>query len=106
MFAGSAVAALHRVTAAAVLSAIREYDELGQVAFLEKYGFRPAVRYTLIHDGRRYDSKAIVGAAHGYATGIPLRPAEFSGGAATVVKVLVGLGFEVEVGESAAGGGR
>jgi len=50
----------------AVLSAIAEYDSIGQSAFLAKYGFAPARRYQLQHDGRSYDSKAIVGAAYGY----------------------------------------
>jgi 5-methylcytosine-specific restriction protein A len=54
--------ALEELTSAdAVLEAIREYDRLGQDAFLEKYGFRPARNCLLVHDGRRYDSKPIVG---------------------------------------------
>ena len=49
-----------------VLAAVAEYDRLGQDAFLEKYGFAMAERFFLEIDGRRYDSKAIAGAAYGY----------------------------------------
>ena len=50
----------------AVLEAIAECDRVGQETFLKKYGFQPARSYFLVHDGRRYDSKAIAGVAHGY----------------------------------------
>ena len=50
----------------AVLEAIAECDRVGQETFLKKYGFHPARSYFLVHDGRRYDSKAIAGVAHGY----------------------------------------
>ena len=50
----------------AVLDAIAEYDTLGQDRFLSQYGFGPARRYWLVHNGRRYDSKAIVAAAHSF----------------------------------------
>ena len=87
----------------AVLSAIEEFDQLGRVAFLKKYGFGHARSYFLRYRGRRYDSKAIAGAAHGYqfpAEG-PLRSEEFSGGEQTVEKQLKGLGFDfvVDAGE-------
>ena len=83
----------------AILSAVAEYDQLGQHAFLEKYGFHPARSYFLVVDGRDYDSKAIVGAAHGYQFPQlgPLAATQFSGGAATVQPLLEGLGFEVRV---------
>jgi 5-methylcytosine-specific restriction protein A len=45
--------------------------------------------------GVAYDSKAVTAAAHGYQFGVPLDPAEFSGGAATVEAKLRELGFEV-----------
>ena len=62
-----------------------EYDRLGQGRFLEKYGFGAARSYRLMVEGKTYDSKAIVGAAHGYLPGHePLAAADFSGGAATV----------------------
>jgi len=79
-----------------ILQAVAEYDRLGQNRFLEKYGFGPARSYRLIVDGKTYDSKAIVGAAHGYLPGRePLAAGDFSGGAATVGRLLSRLGFQV-----------
>jgi hypothetical protein len=81
----------------AVERAIAECDELGREEFLAKYGFGPARRYHLLVDGRHYDSKAIAGVAHGYQFPHlgPLRSSEFSGGEATVARVLRGLGYTV-----------
>ena len=53
----------------AVLSAIQEFAALGRERFLEQSGFGPAQSYFLVHDGILYDSKAIVGVAHGFARG-------------------------------------
>src|SRR5664279_3276890 len=66
----------------AVLAAIGEHDLIGREEFLRKYGYGPARRYILVHDARRYDSKAILGAAHGFQFPEqgPLRSAEFNGG--------------------------
>jgi len=91
----------------AVLSAIAEYDAIGQSAFLAKYGFAQARRYYLKHDGRLYDSKAIVGAAYGYQFPDrgPLAASEFTGGEATVRPLLEGLGFTVVEIDEAAGFG-
>lgn len=79
----------------AVLKAIAEYDRLGQDDFLKQYGFGKARNFILLHAGRRYDSKAIVGAAYWHQFGKPLKPTDFSGGLATVVPLLGGLGFKV-----------
>lgn len=49
--------------------------------------------YRVAEHGRQYDSKAIAGVAHGYATGHTLAASEFSGGQQTVVKALESLGF-------------
>jgi hypothetical protein len=53
----------------------------------------------LVIDGRLYDSKAILGVAHGYEFPDqgPLRGAQFTGGQATVQPKLEELGFEVRV---------
>ena len=51
---------------AAVQTALNEYDQVGADAFLAKYGFGPARSYFVVRDGKRYDSKAIVGVAYGY----------------------------------------
>src|SRR5437870_1956951 len=82
----------------AVRQALAEYDELGPDRFLAKYGFGPARRYFVVYNGRRYDSKAIAGAAHGYQYPDrgPLSSADFSGGDATVAPTLSRLGFTVE----------
>ena len=92
---------LNDITRNAVLEAIGEYDRIGQDSFLERYGFDRARQYLLVHDGKRYDSKAIVGAAHGFLPGEqPLTPGEFSGGEATVGRLLRRLGFTVQVGDA------
>jgi putative restriction endonuclease len=85
------------VTRSAVLDAIAEFDTLGRDGFLSQYGFHPARSFYLVHDGKYYDSKAIVGAAHGRlpSGALPLQSDEFSGGAATVAPLLRSLGFEV-----------
>jgi len=86
----------------AVIAALAEFDALGQTAFLKKYGFGKSREYQIFDPatGKLYDSKAIVGAAYGYAFPEqgPLSAAEFSGGEATVQKVLQNLGFEVRQG--------
>ena len=81
----------------AVLQAMTEYDELGRDAFLARYGYGPARSYFVVHDGKRYDSKAIAGVAHGkqFPTEGLLAPHDFSGGDATVKTKLEQLGFEV-----------
>ncbi|MCU1617166.1 MAG: hypothetical protein JWO98_4706 [Frankiales bacterium] len=94
------------VTRDNVLQTLAEYDDLGGEVFLANYGFKPARSYLLLHDGRRYDSKAIVGVAHRHVNGRALGSGDFSGGAATVVPVLTRLGFRVEgpqTGEGLAG---
>jgi hypothetical protein len=80
----------------AVLSAIDEFEVLGRDAFLAKYHFGKARSYFLDYAGTLYDSKAIVGAAHGFQHGRPLSGDNFSGGDATVVPLLERLGFRVK----------
>lgn len=80
----------------AVLEAIQEYDELGADAFRAKYGYGPAKSYQLIHNGRSYDSKAIVGVAVGkqHADRGPMTSHDFTGGT-QVKRKLESLGFQV-----------
>lgn len=87
-----------RLTREAVLSAIAEYDEVGRDAFLARYGFRPAKGYFLVHDGRRYDSKAIAGVANKFLPGETeaLRSSQFSGGVADAAGRLSVIGFEID----------
>lgn len=84
------------VSASDLLETIREFDRLGREAFLAHYGYGEATRFFLIHEGRRYDSKAIVGVAHQVRHSRPLRFDEFSGGEQTVVRHLRLLGFTVQ----------
>ena len=83
----------------AVLKAIEECDRLGRERFRGRYGFGEARRYFLEYKGQRYDSKAIMGVAHGYEFPRegPLRSKDFSGGYATVKRKLEELGFTVVV---------
>lgn len=79
----------------AVISAIKECEKLGRKAFLKKYGFGKAKNYFVVFSGKQYDSKAILGAAHGFQFISPLTPYDFSGGKNTVVPVFKKMGFEV-----------
>ncbi|MCF8570463.1 hypothetical protein L5G32_09310 [Gordonia sp. HY002] len=88
--------ALTDLTVDAVNSAMDEFDDAGGDAFLSRHGYQPAKQYFVVRDERQYDSKAIVGVAHGYLPGRQaLKASEFSGGEKTVVRVLESLGFEV-----------
>ena len=78
-----------------VVRAIEEYDRLGQERFLADHGFGRARAYLLVHNGRSYDSKAILGVAYKYATGHPLGPHDFNGGMHGAAAVLRNLGFDV-----------
>ncbi|MDG3012628.1 hypothetical protein G4X40_21030 [Rhodococcus sp. D2-41] len=93
------------VTRQSVLDAIREFDELGQAEFLRRRRFAEARNFRVVYQGRFYDSKAIAGVAHGYATGRFVDSSEFSGGLATVAECLRNLGFVVDNGEKGARGG-
>jgi 5-methylcytosine-specific restriction protein A len=92
---------MREVTREAILAAIDEHDR-DPDAF-KRHGFGPARTYMLVYDTREYDSKAIVGVAHGYLPGREaLSPAEFSGGEDTVVTLLRDLGFDIRTGRSPA----
>lgn len=80
-----------------VLSAIAQFDQLGRDPFLENYGFGRSRSYFLRHNGKLYDSKAVIGAAHSFEFGSPLTPDQFSGGDRTVKRKLEDLGFKVVV---------
>jgi hypothetical protein len=83
------------ITRGHVLAATAECDRLGTEEFLSHYGFGRAREYLLVLNGRDYDSMAIVGVAHRYATGRALEAAEFAGDKAAAAKVLDDLGFDV-----------
>ena len=83
----------------AVLDAMAEHDRLGPNAFLQEYGYGEPDRYWIVHAGRRYPSKAILGVGwhHEDPSRPPLHPSQFSGGRATVQRKAEELGFEVAV---------
>jgi putative restriction endonuclease len=89
---------LSEITSASIQNALQEFDELGREAFLQKYGFGKARSFFIICGEAQYDSKAIVGAARQYVAsdGLPLGPADFSGGDRRVASLLRRLGFTVK----------
>ena len=89
------VATFSSVSRQHVLQAIAEYDERGGSEFLDLYGFTPAAGYPLVHEGRSYDSRAVLGVAHRYATGRLATTEEFHGGMQSAVAILRKRGFEV-----------
>ncbi|MEV4762548.1 HNH endonuclease [Micromonospora chokoriensis] len=90
-----AVVALSDVTRLSVLTAIEEFERLGRHAFLRSTGFGRSKAYYLDYQGHLYDSKPIVGYAHGVSTGSAWKPQDFSGGDKTVAQRLETLGFTV-----------
>ena len=83
-----------------VTRSIAEYKRLGQGTFLSTHGFDRAHEYVLVHEGHSYDSVAIVGVAHRYASGQGAEGSEFAGGEEDAATVLRDLGFVVRGGES------
>ncbi|WP_405118255.1 DUF3883 domain-containing protein [Pseudomonas leptonychotis] len=84
---------------AAVQAAIDEFVHFGRTKFLERYGFGKS-RDFLVRDsktGTDCDSKAIAGVAFGkqFPELGALSAESFSGGEATVVPLLTGLGFTI-----------
>jgi hypothetical protein len=75
-----------------VLDALRELDAAVQQPFGEPTG------YVLVHEGRQYPPKAVVGLAFRHLRGTVLPPQEFSGGEAwgQANYVLGQLGFDVQ----------
>ncbi len=96
------MATFSSVTRQHVLQALAEYDARGGEEFLEVYGFEPSRGYTLVHEGHSYDSRAILGVAHRFATGRLATPDDFSGGMQGPVAILRKRGFEVSEPVSAA----
>jgi hypothetical protein len=85
-----------RVTCPDVLRAIHEYDRLGPEQFFSEHGFAPTTTYELIWDKRRYQPKAVLGAAYEFATGQRLSSSDFEGGKTGAIRVLGKLGFDIE----------
>src|SRR5918994_6823945 len=89
------MATFEAVTQDHVRQAMGECDELGADSFRRRYGFGRASEYVLWHDGKAYDSKAILGVGKRYATGTAARANEFSDGKQGAALVLRDLGFDV-----------
>ncbi len=68
---------------------------MARIDSLLEHGFGRATAYLLIYRGRSYDSKAIAGVAHKFATGIQLTSHDFNGGIYGAARVLLKLGFEI-----------
>jgi hypothetical protein len=86
-----------QVTHGDVVRAIEGFGRLGQDRFFSEYGFGRARAIVLIYGNRQYDSKAILGVAHRFATGqaLGLALANSRGGRSGAVEVLRKLGFEI-----------
>jgi hypothetical protein len=74
------MAAWDRVAHADVVRAIKEYDRLGPERFFSEHGFAPTTTYELVFEERGYPPKAILGAAHEFATGRRFASSDFEGG--------------------------
>ncbi|HEX8689253.1 MAG TPA: AAA family ATPase [Solirubrobacterales bacterium] len=87
-----------QVPRGAVLRAIAEFDRNGREETLARHGFRRALDYVVVHEGKEYDSKALYAIAYGlrYPDDPPLRNQPgFSGGVA-VVRKLEREGFKIK----------
>ncbi|MCU1432466.1 MAG: hypothetical protein JWP95_1571 [Actinotalea sp.] len=89
------MATFSSVTRHHVLQALAEYDARGGEEFLDVYGFRPAEGHTIVHEGHAYESKAVLGVAHRFATGRLATSDEVDGGMHVAVAILRKRGFEV-----------
>lgn len=78
-----------------VLQALAEHDERGTDDFLEAYGFRASAGWSLQHEGRDYDAKAVLGVAHRFATGRLATPDEVDNSLTTAIGILRKRGFDV-----------
>lgn len=84
------------ITADAVRTAIAEYDQVGLGEFCDRYGFDRFRNYLIAIDKRRYGTRVIAAAAHGYLPGeSPLQLDEVAD-EEVVNETLEALGFEVK----------
>ena len=89
------MATFSSVTQQHILQALAEYDTRGGEEFLDVYGFAPSDDYPLVHEGRSYDSRAVLGVAHRFATGRIATPEEVESGFDGAVSILRRRGFTV-----------
>ncbi|PZR53871.1 hypothetical protein DNL40_07150 [Xylanimonas oleitrophica] len=88
------MATFSSVTRQHVLQAIAEHDDRGAESFLGVYGFAPS-GHTVRHEGSTYDSRAILGVAHRYATGRAATAQEVDNSPLGADVLLSKRGFEV-----------
>lgn len=84
---------LSGVTEESVRHVLEEYDRLGAELFRSKHGFASAPPLVLVHRGRTYDAYAVLGAAHGAATGDHWKAGDFPSRIVPVAQTLDRLGF-------------
>jgi hypothetical protein len=89
------VATFSSVTQQHILQALAEYDTRGGQEFLDVYGFVASGDHPLVHEGRSYDSRAVLGVAHRFATGRIATPEEVESGFHGAVAILRRRGFTV-----------
>ncbi|QRY43504.1 DUF3883 domain-containing protein [Mycolicibacterium boenickei] len=63
-----------------VLKALEVIDDPAQRDFVDSLGFQPAREFRMVYRGKLYDSKKVIGVAHGVATGTALNRKEVTGG--------------------------
>ena len=81
----------------AVLRAITEFDASGREGFLARYGYRRSRHLWIVHEGRRYDMKAVWAAAQVEpGTSLPVPIPEPNNSRHIVKPQLEKLGFTVE----------
>ncbi|MEL7975047.1 hypothetical protein AAG589_04225 [Isoptericola sp. F-RaC21] len=78
-----------------ILRAIEEHDDRGTDAFIGVYGFTRNPGHTFVHEDRAYDSKAVLGVAHKFATGSPARPEDLVDAKCDDAAILRKHGFDV-----------
>ncbi|KGM13323.1 hypothetical protein [Cellulomonas bogoriensis] len=89
------MATFSSVTRQHLLRALDEHDTRGGDDFLAVYGFTASPDHTVVHDGRRYDARAVMAVAHRHATGRLATPEEFDSSLDAAVMILRRRGFEV-----------
>jgi hypothetical protein len=87
------VSLLNSIDRPHVLTAIETWDKAGGANYMLVRG--GVSTHVLLHGGREYDAAAIMGIAHGLATGRTLTPADIPGGGAGASKALTRLGFQI-----------
>lgn len=89
------VATFSSISRQHVLDSIAEHDQMGAEGFLAAHGFSPSPDAQILHEGQRYDARAILAVAHRRATGRLATPEEFRSSLDQALTILSRRGFEV-----------